>query len=101
MSKNVNEKNASLCFLCNKCEKKRKSKANISITYLLMSCILLVNVQTQTLSSPVGNLTSPYTFSSGFPPSIGVGPETSHMVAHTVIASSSSYEVFYVCACIW
>lgn len=49
MSKNVNEKNASLCFLCNTCEKKRKSKANISINYLLMSCILIVNVQTQTL----------------------------------------------------
>lgn len=49
----------------------------------------------------VGNLTSPYTFSSGFTPSIGVGPETSHMVAHTVIASSSSYEVFCVCARIW
>lgn len=60
-----------------------------------------MNVQTLSLSSLVGNLTSPYTFSSGFTSSVGVGPETSHMVAHTVIASSSSYEVFCVCARIW
>lgn len=57
------------------------------------------SVQTRSLTSPAGNLTSPYVFS--FTPSIGVGPETSHMVAHTVIASSSSYEVFCVCARIW
>lgn len=47
---------------------------------------------------PAGNLTSPDTFSSGFTPSIGVGPGTSHAVAHTVIASSSLYAIFCVCS---
>lgn len=46
-------------------------------------------------SGPVCNLTSPNTFGgSGFTVSIGVGPETSHTVAHTAIASSPSYEGF-------
>lgn len=46
-------------------------------------------------SGLVCNLTSPNTFgSSGFTVSIGVGPETSHTVAHTAIASSPSYEGF-------
>lgn len=73
----------------------RESQADSVINYLLMSRRLVVTVRTV---FSVCNLTSPYTFGSGFTASIGVGPETSHMVAHTVIASSPSYEVFCVCA---
>lgn len=53
--------------------------------------------------SVLHNLTSPYTSSSGCTASIGVGPEISHMVAHTAIASSPSYEVLCMCVCarIW
>lgn len=88
-------------FLCcisqvflEKCSNKRQRKANNWLTVI---------VQPWSSSSPVGNLSSPYTFSKGFTPSIGVGPATFHMVAHTVIASSSSYEVFCararICSC--